>query len=438
MRWSDCLTWGRRLAIARLVLPLATLAACSAPPAEVAIPSGPESPSLLIFASDADTLQSDFLATIDLRAASPDRGKVVATTPLGLTNTMPHHMEYAVPPAGELLFMNAHHHELSLLVDLDDPRAVRVRRTFLPPPPLRFPHDYTRTPRGTRLVGFLRSEGASPEPAERIMPGNAGGIAEYTRDGEFIRAALAGTRGRAPVRPYAFALLPEIDRLVVTSAPMMEDAWADVIQIYRYSDFTLLRTMDLPVGRLADGRALPGSQRAGFGPRVLADGSVFLNSYGCAFYHLTDIARAVPTLRMVHTLETAATTAPGRIRGSCGIPIVFGRFWIQPAGQLHQVVVLDIADPSAPREVSRLALPDSFNPHWLARDPRSDRLVLGAELGGEEGFYILRFDDARGTLAFDALFTAEGKQGYITLKDQPWQHGPSGPAWGHAALFLPR
>jgi hypothetical protein len=34
---------------------------------------------------------------------------------------------------------------------------------------------------------------------------------------------------------------------------------------------------------------------------------------------------------------------------------------------------------------------ETFNPQWLARDPRSNRLVLGAELGGEEGFFLLRF-----------------------------------------------
>lgn len=351
---------------------------------------------------------------------------------------MPHHMEYAVPPAGELLFVNAHHHELSLLLDLDDPREIRARRTFLPPPPLRFPHDYSRTPSGTRLVGFLRSEGPSPDHAETVTPGNAGGIAEYTREGEFIRATMAGTRGRVPVRPYAFALLPEIDRLVVTSAAMMEATSADVVQVYRYSDFKLLRTIDLPPGRLADGRVLRGSERSGFGPRVLSDGSVFLNSYGCAFYRLTDLARDRPTLQPLLALDTPEPDRPGRIRGACGIPIVFGRYWIQPAGRLHQVVVLDLADPAKPREASRLAFPDSFNPHWLARDPRSDRLVLGAELGGEEGFYILRFDESKGTLAFDTLFTAEGKPGYVSLKDQAWPHGPSGAAWGHAALFLPR
>jgi len=74
---------------------------------------------------------------------------------------MPHHTEYATPPAGELLFMNAHHHEMSLLADVSDPRAPRVANTFDPPPPLRYPHDYSRTPKGTRLVGFLRSDGAA-------------------------------------------------------------------------------------------------------------------------------------------------------------------------------------------------------------------------------------------------------------------------------------
>jgi len=63
------------------------------------------------------------------------------------------------------------------------------------------------------------------------------------------------------------------------------------LRCYLNSDFTLLHTLDLPVGRLANGKVQEGSQRAGFGPRVLDDGSVFLNSYGCAFYHVTGIGQ---------------------------------------------------------------------------------------------------------------------------------------------------
>jgi len=87
--------------------------------------------------------------------------------------------------------------------------------------------------------------------------------------------------------------------------------------------------------------------------------------------------------------------------------------------------------------VFRLPTPETFNPHWLARDPRSNRLVLGAELGGEEGFYLLRFDAQAGRLSFDPALKSDGQTGYLDLKNQSWPHGPSGPAWGHAALFLP-
>jgi hypothetical protein len=84
-----------------------------------------------------------------------------------------------------------------------------------------------------------------------------------------------------------------------------------------------------------------------------------------------------------------------------------------------------------------LDTPTDFNPHWLAKDPRSNRLVLGAELGGEQGMIILTFDPSTGRLQFDpAIRSLAGRIGYIDLEAQDWPHGPSGPAWGHAALFL--
>jgi len=107
---------------------------------------------------------------------------------------------------------------------------------------------------------------------------------------------------------------------------------------------------------------------------------------------------------------------------------VFGHYWINPVGKLHSVVVLDIANPSSSREVFRLTTPSTFNPHWLARDPTSNRLILGAALDGEEGYFMLRFDDQTGALAFDPAFRGDGQSGYISLKQATWPHG---------ALFLP-
>ena len=434
----------RNVAALLSVALLAGLASCSKD-IDVAPANDRASPYLFIFAGDLDEQDSDFLMTIDIDPKSEHRGRPISSTPIGHKMSMPHHMEYVPPPAGEPVFMNGHHHELSLIADASDPRNITIKKTFMPPAPFRFPHDYSRTPSGTRLVGFLRSDSPSPDPDETVNPGGHGGLAEYSIDGDLLRSVSAAVaRVEKPIRPYAFSVLTDIDRLVVTSAPMMEKSWADVIQIYRYSDFKLLHTLDLPVGRLNDGTVMEGSQAAGFGPRILDDGSVFVNSYGCAFYHLTGIGTDQPSLKMVHALKTKPAHKPGQIRGACGIPVRVGQFWVQPAGYLNAVVVLDISNPDAPREVFRLTTPDDFRPHWLGKDPLTNRLILGAELGGEQGFFMIRIDEQTGTLSFDmdfngkkqGRFSKSPKRGYISLEQDEWPHGQTGPAWGHAALFM--
>lgn len=406
---------------------------------------GEATPYLFVFAGDEDEKDSDFIATLDVDPNSETRGQPIASIPVGHKMSMPHHMEYVAPPKGEPIFMNSHHHEISYIVDVSDPMSMSIEKEFDPPAALRYPHDYERTPRGTRLIGYLRSEGESPDPSEDTNPGGHGGIAEYTIDGELIRSVSAGVPGMdKPVRPYAFAILPEDDRFLVTSAPMHETSWADVIQIYRYSNFELLHTIELPVGELDNGKQIKGSQRAGFGPRVLDDGSVFLNSYGCAFYHITDIGSDSPVVNMVHALKTKPTRHESHVRGACGIPVRVGNYWIQPVGQLKSVVVLDISNPGDPKEVFRLKTPAGFAPHWLAKDPLGNRLILGAELGGEDGFFMLRFDETNGQLGFDATFNGKKDRlffdkrypGYISLSQHDWPHGKTGPAWGHAALFI--
>ena len=433
-----------RYSVAGALVSALVLSSCAPKPEEIPA-KGETSPHLFIFAGDQDGSDPDFLAMLDVDPNSETRGAPISSIPIGHKNSMPHHMEYVPPPVGEPIFMNAHHHQLSLIVDINNPEALAIEKTFKPPEQLRYPHDYERTPHGTRLVGFLRSAGASPDPSEEIDPGGHGGIAEYTMDGEFIRSVSAAVPElEKAVRPYAFALLPEQDRFMVTSAPMHENSWADVVQIYSYSDFELLHTLELPVGRLENGKAQEGSQKAGFGPRVLDDGSVFLNSYGCAFYHITDIETDAPQLSMVYTIKTKAARNDSYIRGSCGIPVRIGDYWIQPVGQSRAVVVLDISDPSAPREVFRLKTPRSFKPHWLGKDPLGNRLILGAELGGEQGFFMLRFDEETGALAFDDAFAGKKKglvfssrhAGYISLDRRDWPHGQTGTAWGHAAMFL--
>jgi hypothetical protein len=395
-------------------------------------------PYLLVFAGDSDEEEEDFFAVFDLRPGSETIGRVVASAPIGLHGSMPHHTEYELPPPGELLFANAHHSEATLLVNTSDPLNPVVERTFQPPRPFRFGHDFARLPNGNLILGYLRSEGSSPKPEDDLLPGGHGGIAEYSSNGEYIRSSSAAVEGyEEPIRTYAIVPMLDIDRIVTTSAPMLEDHVADVVQIWRYSDLTLLHTIQVPAGRTAAGSPMPGAARYPFGPRRLADGSIFLNSYACGFYRLSEIASESPALSNVYTLQVPEPTEPNGVRGACGIPVVIGRYWIMPVGRAQTIVVLDISDPLKPREVSRLDTPADFNPHWLAKDPRSDRLVVGAELGGEQGMFILTFDSSSGRLQFDpAIRSPAGRVGYLDLEAQHWPHGPSGPAWGHAALFL--
>jgi hypothetical protein len=230
----------------------------------------------------------------------------------------------------------------------------------------------------------------------------------------------------------------DIDRLVTTSAPMEEDYSADVVQIWRYSDLKLLHTIQVPPGRSADGSPLPGAARYPFGPRLMPDGSILMNSFGCGFYRLTGIASGRPQLDNVYTIQAPDAPQPGRVRGACSIPSVVGKHWIMPVGRANTIVVLDVLDPAAPKEVSRLGMPADFHPHWSAKDPRSGRVVIGAELGGEQGMFILLFDEQTGRLRFDqTIVSPSGKIGYIDLEVQQWPHRASGAAWAHAALFLP-
>ena len=337
------------------------------------------------------------------------------------------------------MFANAHHHEMTLLVDTSDPLHPRIAKSMGPPPPFRFGHDFARVGNGKVLAGFLRSDGKSPVPEDAQVPGNHGGLAEYTADGRLLRVASAEVQGsKEPIRPYAIVPMLNIDRVVTTSAPMMEDYSADVVQIWRYSDLKLLRTIAVPAGKRPDGTPLPGAARYPFGPRLLGDGSILMNSYGCGFYRLTNIASDHPELTNVYTIQVPEPAKPGGTRGACSIPVIKGRYWIMPVGRAHTIVVLDISNPAQPREVSRLNTRDDYNPHWAALDPNSDRVVIGAELGGEQGIYLLKFDAHTGQLRFDeSIGLANEEPGYIDLEHQEWPHGKTGPAWAHAALFLP-
>jgi hypothetical protein len=380
-----------------------------------------------------DEKDPDFLAVVDIRRSSPTYRQVLTTVPVGMRGSMPHHLEYELPPPDQLLFANGHHHESIFLIDFADAAHPRVVRTLAPPAPLRYPHDFVRLPNGHMLVGYLRSNGPSPLAGDTTLPGGHGGLAELDSTGRLlrIRSAADSTVGE-PIRPYAFALLPELDRMLVTSAAMLEDTSAHVVQLWRLSDLTLLRTVAVPEPLLPDGRTLRGGNGLPFEPRVLPDRrSIFFNSYRCGFYHITGLETDQPSIRSVYAIET-----PDR-RGACGVPVMVGHYWIMPVGRAHMLVTLDIRNPERPIEVSRLMADSLFRPHWLAKDPTSDRLIVGAENGGENRMLMARVDARTGRLTWDESFRSPDGSLGISFVRERWPHGGTGEAFGHAALFRP-
>lgn len=386
---------------------------------------------------------SDFLAVYDVDPESGSYGEVVATLPVGVVASMPHHTEYWAPASGQPLFVNAHMTEDVFLFDLTDPSTPRVAGVLDPVPPLRYPHDMVALPNGNVIVGYLRSEGPSPVPGDSLVPGGHGGIAEFTRSGELVRWASAADSSQSePVRPYSFAALSEVDRLVVTSAPMMERHSADVVQIWRLSDLTLLHTLAMPPARLSDGTLLrTRDRRTGeleptghvypFVPRVMPDGSVLFNAFGCGLYRITGLEGGSPTVENVYTFAVPEDVP----LGGCGVPVYNGRYWVMTVGAAHALVSLDVQDPANPRRVSVLETGPDFAPHWLALDPGSHRLIVGAENGGEDRMLMARLDPATGELSWDEALRERNVFPGIDFRRASWPHGETGLAFGHAAVF---
>ena len=417
-----------------IVSSLATLAACGNPASD----SGGQ--FLYIWMGDIDHDDPDFLAVVDANRESVTYGEVVTTRTVDLYESLPHHTEYEMPPSGELLFANAHVAEKVLLFDFTDPAQPTLARTLDPIPPYRYPHDMVRMPNGNVLIGFLRSEGPSPLADDPTDPGGHGGVVEVTPHGDVVRSASAADAiTDVPIRPYSFAMLPEIDRMVLTSAPMVEPHSADVVQIWRLSSLELLTTLPvppavLPSGELLitqlDGEPAPSGHRMPFEPRVMPDGSVLLNAFGCGFYRVSNIDTE-PRIDNVYTIEVPSTVD----LGACGIPVVAGQFWVMTVGNANMLVTLDVSDPAAPHEVFRLPTEDGFAPHWLAKDPRSNRLIVGAENGGENRMLMALIDEDTGALSWDEILRAKHGIPGIDFRRDRWPHGETGEAFGHAALF---
>jgi len=399
----------KALSLALLVLSLAC-----APAGE---PARAPARYLFAWAFDVDERKEDtnFLAVIDADPSSPTYATVVATVPTGMVGGMPHHTEQVMPPNDRALFANAFHAGRSFLLDLKDPLKPRIAGESDPVPGYHMPHSHYRLLDG-RVLATLQF-------GDEGTPGKPGGIALFTPEGKLLRSASSRDTAfpGAAIRTYSADISEETDRVLTTSSPMDNERTAAVMQLWRLSDLTLLRTMVVPQASEDSLGRYP------FEVRFLAgDKEAFMNTYNCAFYHLTGLDGATPRIERV--LEYPNNKA-------CGVPLLIGHWWIMPV-ESHEILVLDLSDPGRPRQVQVLATDSTFVPHWSSRDPGSDRLVFPTEAPGDARILSARFDSTTGRLTWDESFREPGATRLgVSLNRQSWPHGATGPAAPHGVVF---
>lgn len=394
----------------------------------------PTPASFLFVWAGADSTSSDFLGVIDADTASPRYGSIVASVPTGAKSTHPHHTEQEMPANGHLL-ANGFHAGHTWLFDLSDPLHPAIMTSFADVGGYSYPHTYVRLANGNVLATFQRSgepsgmDDMSHDMAHKAPPGvhTTGGLVVMDERGTVIRASSARDTTISDHRLYPYSVLPipALDVAVSTTTDMDERdsaATSEWVQLWRLSDLKLQRSIALPPGPRKKEHHFTGE------PRLLADGrSVYIHTFMCGLYLLRGIDTPRPTASLV-------TTFPGE---NCGVPILAGKYWIEPVPSTHSVVSLDVSDPEHPRQVSSISVGSDETPHWLAIDSSGRRLVLdsGGDTKGNR-IFIIDLDPAKGTLKLDERFRDAGASSPgISLDGKAWPHGYSGRANPHGAVF---
>jgi hypothetical protein len=397
---------------------LPALAVCApapprASPAGSVAASAPPPSYLHVWTASADSARGAVLATFDVRPGVSDDERLVAMLPAGTPSRGAPHTEHALG-ADRLLFANAFGSGRSFLFDLRDPREPRLLHAFGGVGPYSHPHSFERLPNGHALATFQGKTGGA-------LPG---GLVELDRQGRPVRWASAAppSADSAEIVPYSLVALPALDRVVSTSTHMVEDIGVHV-QVWRLSDLALLHTLKVPLAPSSGGghaahdaerHRLPGE------PRVLADGrTVMFGTFTCGLYHLTGLDTDAP--RVVFS-----ATFPG---ADCAVPTVVGRYWIQTVPELHALVALDVSNPAAPLEASRLVLGEGVMPHWLAADVSGRLLVTTSASPADPTLRFVRFDPASGALSLDTERPA------LDLRRVRWPDGYAGLVVPHGSVF---
>lgn len=382
-------------------------------------PAAAAAPYLYAWASHDKPADGGFLAVFDADPASATYGKMVATAPTGTEGGSAHHIEYEMDGA-PTLFANDWGTGRTFIFDLAERARPRLAASFDRAGEFIFPHSFARLPNGN-VVATFQSIGSAYAPP--------GGLVELDNKGQLVRASRSETKDipTAINWPYSLAVVPAADRIVTTSTDMGRGKdWKSPptshVQLWSMKDLKLLASIALP----AAPAPADGANHWPAEPRVLADGSVLVNTFTCGLYRIEGLDSAAPTAQFIHAFPGGKGE-----HDMCAVPLVYGKYWIQTAGATNGLIVLDVADPARPKEVSRLSLPSKWHmPHWIGADRKSGRIAV---TGSRDSWLaMLKFDEATGTLSVDEKF---GEGGGIVMDRAAWPHGKQGKAIVHGVVF---
>lgn len=359
----------------------------------------------------------DMMTVIDADASGKGYGTVLAALTVDSAGRMPHHTEFTLPATGPL-FANDYTADKSFLVDFGTPTSPRLSGRVASVPNGRRLHSFARLANGHVL--------ATVQFGDTTVPGSPGGLAEFDAQGKLLRTGWSRDSSfpGARIRTYALAVVPAIDRIVTTSAPMDTERTADVVQLWRLSDLTLLKTLAVPAVAGDKANQMP------FEVRTLDDNTVMMNSYNCGFFRISELA-GTPRIDRVLAL-------PEPRNFGCSVPVIIGHFMVMPIAYAHRYATIDIADPEHPVEVASFATSSTFFPHWAAADPGSDRLAFTDQGDGAPEVKVAHFDRSTGHLSWDIRFkdATAGSPG-VSYDRARWPNGVQGMAMPHGAVFVP-
>jgi hypothetical protein len=372
---------------------------------------------LFVWAGDADHKGNDFLAVIDADPSSASYGRLVTTLATDQQTKRVHHTEYTMPASG-MLFANDHDAGRTFIFDVRDPLHPKTVTSFTDMAGYMHPHSYVRLPNGNVLAAFQHAHHGESDGQSEV----SGGLVEIDDQGKVIRSASNADPAFADalLMPYSLAVLPDIDRIVLTNSSMhLDDIFSGVTyQVFRLSDLKLPKTAYLDVGENRYAQISPEEAR------VAPDGSVLIQTLGCGLERITAIDTNEPKSKVVYMF-------PG---DWCGVPTIVGHYLVQSVPAIHGLIVLDISNAVKPVEVSRLKLSDVYFPHWTGWGAKTQRLVATSGTAPDR-LYLLKLDQATGALSFDDAFRGvDGKTGF-SFAERDWPQGWKGTGAPHGAVF---